>query len=116
MSASAGALATIRLGVVLLMLAAAAALLELLAAQAPGTPLYIGLLPGPVGALRELCSVLGLTLLVAGLLLPRTGWSMPRALVVCLYAGALIGIGAQAYAALHGMFAVQLRDLHPQAL
>jgi hypothetical protein len=109
--------ATIRLGVVTLMVAAASGVWELLAMQSPGTWLYIATLSGPITALRELTTVLGLLLLVAGWLMP---WASPerepRLLVVLMYAGTLLAAGAQLYAALHGMYGVQASDLRPDAL
>lgn len=109
--------ATIRLGIVALMAAAASSVWELLALQSPGTFLYIGTLFGPIAALRELTTVIGLLLLGAGWLMP---WASPKRepklLVANLYAGTLISIGAQVYAALHGMYGVQASDLRPDAL
>lgn len=109
--------ATIRLGVAALMLGALAGLWELLALQAPGTLLYIGMLAGPVGALRELALLLGLLLVAAGLLLP---WASregePRLLVALLYLGAVLALSAQIYGAAHGMNGVQVGDLRPDAL
>lgn len=109
--------ATIRLGLIVLMGAAVAGVWELLAMQSPGTPLYIGMLPGPIAALRELGTVAGLLLLCAGSLL---AWAKlerePKALVVLLHVGVVLGMGAQLYAALHGMHAVQAMDLRPDAL
>lgn len=109
--------ATIRLGVAALMLGALAGLWELLALQAPGTLLYIGMLAGPIGALRELTLLLGLLLVVAGLLLPWAGrGGEPRALVALLYMGVALALSAQVYGAAHGMNGVQLGDLRPDAL
>jgi hypothetical protein len=108
--------AVIRLGVCVLFVAAVAGVWELLALQAPGSPLYLAALPGPVSALRELAMNLGLLLLAAGLLAP---WAAtrgePKGLVLALHAGALLGLGAQLYCALTGMYGVQLYDLRPDA-
>ncbi len=109
--------ATIRLGVVALMLGALAGLWELLALQAPGTLLYIGMLSGPIGALRELALLLGLLLIAAGLLLPWASQGRePGVLVGLLYLGTALGLSAQVYGAAHGMNGVQLGDLRPDAL
>lgn len=85
--------------------------------QSPGTWLYIATLFGPIAALRELTTVIGLLLLAAGLLLP---WASPerepRLLVGLMYVGTALGVGAQLYAALHGMYGVQASDLRPDAL
>ena len=108
----------LRLGVATLMVAGAASVWELLALQAPGTPLYIGMLPGPVGALRELSGGLGVLLVLAGLAMPWTGRrrAEPRRLVAVLYAGTLLALTAQTYGAAHGMHGVQLGDLRRDAL
>jgi hypothetical protein len=110
-------IATIRLGVVTLMVAAASSVWELLAMQSPGTFLYIATLSGPIAALRGLTTVIGLLLLGAGWLMP---WASPerepRRLVTSMYAGTLLGVGAQLYATLHGMYGVQASDLRPDAL
>lgn len=109
--------ATIRLAVGLWMVAAASGFWELIAAQSPGTPLYVGMLSEPFQALRELASVLGVSLFAAAWLMP---WGFPegepRWFVGANYAGSLACVGAQLYAALHGMHAVQASDLRPDAL
>jgi hypothetical protein len=109
--------ATIRLGVITLMVAAASSVWELLAMQSPGTWLYIATLFGPIAALRELTTVIGLLLLAAGLLLP---WASPerepKLLVGLMHVGTILGVGAQLYATLHGMYGVQASDLRPDAL
>jgi hypothetical protein len=110
--------ATVRLGVASLMIAALVSVWELLALQAPGSPLYIGMLPGPITSLRELSTVIGLVLVAAGLISPWTsgGRGGSRALVAMLFAGTLLALGAQAYGALQGMNGVQLADMRPDAL
>lgn len=109
--------ASIRLGVVILILAAFAGGWELLARQAPGSPLYIGMLPGPVAALRELSLSVGLLLVGAGLLMPwAAGSREPWILLALLGVGALMGVGGQVYGAIHGMYGVQLMDLREDAL
>ena len=107
----------IRLGVVLWMLAALSSIWELWALQSPGTPLYLGMLSGPIGTLRELTATFGTVLVLAGLLFPRAGFERePRALVGALHLGAFLAVGAQLYAALHGMYGTQASDLRPDAL
>jgi hypothetical protein len=114
---TASGIAAIRLGVVALMAGALAGLWELLALQAPGTLLYIGMLSGPITALRELAMLLGLLLVAAGLLLPWASQGRePRVLLAMLYAGALLALVAQTYGAAQGMNGVQLGDLRPDAL
>jgi hypothetical protein len=109
--------ATVRLGVVVLMVAAVASAWELLAMQSPGTPFYIGMLPGPIATLRELSMVTGLLLMASGALMP---WAYPehepRLLVALMHVGSVLALGAQLYAALHGMYGVQASDLRPDAL
>jgi hypothetical protein len=118
MSTSPSGTATVRLGVAALMFAAAASVWELLALQAPGTPLYIGMLPGPITSLRELATALGVLLVLAGMTIPwaSRGRPEPRRLVTALYAGTLLALGAQTYGATQGMGGVQLLDLRADAL
>src|SRR6476660_7130901 len=52
------------LGAALLLCGTLAGIWEVLACQAPGTALFIGMLPGPISALRELAFSLGLLLLI----------------------------------------------------
>lgn len=110
--------ASLRLGASVLLLAGVAAAWELIALQSPGTPLYVGVLPGPIGALRELATTVGLLLIAAALLMPRASHGrLPlRALIALLYLGTLAGLGAQVYGALHGMYVVQALDLRSDAL
>lgn len=108
--------ASVRLGVVLLMLAALAGGWQLLAQQAPGSPLYIGTLPGPIGALRELATSVGLLLLAAALLMPwASDQREPWGIVTLLYVGAVLGVGGQLYGAIRGMNGVQFMDLREDA-
>ena len=107
----------LRAAVVALLCGALSAVWELFARQAPGSPFYLGILPGPVILLRELCVTLGLLLLGAGLLLRWAfGGPPPRWIVVALCGGSALAIGAQLYGALSGMYGVQVRDLRPDAL
>jgi len=110
--------ATVRLGVVALMIAALASVWELVALQASGSPLYIGMLPGPVTSLRELSTVIGLLLCGAGITMPWAsgGRGEPRVLVRMLQVGTVLVLGAQAYGATQGMNGVQLGDLRPDAM
>ncbi|MFI5308943.1 MAG: hypothetical protein ACHQ53_16415 [Polyangiales bacterium] len=109
--------AVIRLGVCALMVAAGSSVWQLLAAQAPGTPLYIGMLEGPVAALRGLATSIGLVLFAAAWLLP---WAFPerepKRLVALLYVGTVLGLGGEIYGAVRGMFGMQLADMRPDAL
>lgn len=103
----------IRLGMSLLLGAVAAGIWELLASQSPGTPLFIGMLSGPIGALRELCTTLGLLMLITSLLLAGSQQVPPPALVWLLHVGTLTSVGSQLYGALYGMPGVQVVDFRP---
>lgn len=107
----------VRCGVGVLLFAVGAGAWEVLARQAPGSVLYLGVLPEPVAALRELAIVLGLLLFVAGAL---CGWAFggpaPTWLRVVLCGGALLALAAQAYGAAAGMYGVQVQDLRADAL
>ena len=78
------------------------------------------MLPGPIGALRELATVLGLLLVVAALWMPAAAAVRARVplsiLVALLYAGSALALGAQLYAALHGMYGTQIVDMRADAL
>jgi hypothetical protein len=89
---------------------------ELLALQAPGSPLYLGVLPGPVALLRELSLTLGLLLLGAELLAARAASPLPRSLRRTLVGGAVLAVLAQAYGAALGMYGLQVLDLRADAL
>jgi hypothetical protein len=101
------------LGIGLLIASAAAGAWEVLALQSPGTPLYIGMLPGPIGALRSLALALGLIVLVSALLLTCNDQLPPRWAVLLLFVGSLASVGAQLYGAVHGMPGVQMVDFRP---
>jgi len=107
----------VRASVALLLFAALAAAFELVALQAPGSPLYLGVLPGPLAMLRELSITLGLLSLGAELLAPRAyATDLPRSVALLLCGGAWLAVLAQSYGALHGMYGVQLKDLRADAL
>jgi hypothetical protein len=112
--------ATLGLGVLALIAAGCSGAWELLALQSPGTVLYIGMLPGPISALRELATVLGLLFVVAALWMPAAALVRARVplsiLVALLYAGGALALGAQLYAALHGMYGTQIVDMRADAL
>ena len=106
-------------GVLTLGAGLAAGVWELIALQVPGSPLYIGVLPGPIGALRELCMLLGLLTLAAAALMPRAyeGASARRARIASLLitGGIALAIGARVYGAANGMHGVQASDLRADA-
>jgi hypothetical protein len=107
----------VRMAVGVLLLAALAGGWEVLARQAPGSVLYLGVMPEPIAALRELATMLGLLLFVAGLLMR---WAFaglpPRWVAIGLYGGTLLAVLAQAYGAARGMYGIQLQDLRADAL
>ena len=106
------------LAAALLLLAAAAlaGAVELFALQAPGSPLYLGVLPGPLGVLRELALELGLLLLAGDVLAARAPQPLPRRLTRLLSSGAALAVLAQAYGAAQGMYGLQVKDLRADAL
>lgn len=103
----------LRLAGALLLAAAAAGVWELLASQAPGTPLYLGVLPGPVERLRHDSFDFGVVMAIAGLLLRDR--EVPRRMLVWLCAGSVLMLLAGVYAAATGMSGVQLLDLRADA-
>lgn len=104
----------IRLGVVLLGLAAVAGLLELFARQAPFTVLALEMLPSPIQQLRDAALVHAFLALLAGLLLPAA-WApeAPVRFVRALVAGHVMLFTALLYAALTGRMAVQIWNPEP---
>jgi hypothetical protein len=111
--AGASARAVLRIGGCVLAAAALAGAWEWLAGQAPGSPLYIGMLPSPIERLRAEAFDFGTVVLIAGLLLgPRV---LPRRVLIWLGLGALLILVSGLYAATTGMPGVQLRDLRPDA-
>ncbi|HMI91622.1 MAG TPA: hypothetical protein VK509_09685 [Polyangiales bacterium] len=107
----------IRMAVGVLLFAALAGGWEVLARQAPGSVLYLGVMPEPIAALRELATMLGLLLFAAGALMR---WAFagppPRWVALGLYGGALLSLAAQAYGAARGMYGIQLQDLRADAM
>jgi hypothetical protein len=108
-----------RLAVLVLGYAALARVYELFALQVPGSPLYIGVLPGPIGALRELGLALALLLFAAASLARWAfGVETSRSARIAgwlLASGTVLALAAQTYGALHGMHGVQMSDLRPDA-
>lgn len=103
--------ALLRFGFGLLVVAAAASVWAMLARQAPGSPVYLGMLSGPIETLRDSATVLGLVFVSTALLLPSLIEGRAATwLVVIACLGASLDIGAGIYAALHGLHAIQLRD------
>ncbi len=106
----------VRLGAVLLVLAAAAGVWEMLAMQIPSSQYRVGVLPGPVAQLREMAVVLGLSAFAAAWLLP---WIAPDRepwpLCVGVHVGAVVTLGAMVYGATTGMYGVQIYDPRPDS-
>lgn len=113
---SAATRAIVRLALWSLGIAALSGAWELLARQSPGTPLYLGQLPGPIMALRQTAMHLGVLLLGAGWLVQA---ALPQArqpgLLGVLHVGAALTLGAGFYAASTGLQGVQLLDPRPDA-
>jgi hypothetical protein len=103
----------LRLAGALLLAAAAAGVWELLASQAPGTPLYLGILPAPVERLRHDSFDFGVLLAIAGLVLGER--EVPRRVLLWLGLGSVLMLLAGLYAAATGMPGVQIIDLRADA-
>lgn len=103
----------LRLAVIVLCVAAGAGVWEMLASQAPGSPLWIGMLPGPIESLRETATLLGLLLLAASWLVSA---ALPRALEFALHATVALTLLAALYGAATGMHGVQAVDLRSDAV
>ena len=114
MQASESSRVLLRLAVCVLCVAAGAGVWEVLASQAPGSPLWIGMLPGPIEMLREAAVVAGLLLLAASCLVREL--SLSRALLIALHVAVVVTLLAALYGALTGMHGVQAIDLRPDAV
>jgi hypothetical protein len=107
------ALSILRLGCSVLLAAALAGAWEILAAQAPGSPLYLGMLPGPIANLRESASELGVLLVLASLLLGER--DVGGRWFGALAAGTALTLLCGLYGAAMGMHGTQLFDLRADA-
>jgi hypothetical protein len=116
MNVTPSARAIVRLAIVLLVVTALTALWEFFALQAPGSPLSIGMLPGPIGSLRATALTLGLALLSVAYLLP---WAYqnkePCLTLVLVYLGTVMVLGGSFYGAFNGMSGIQIIDPRPDA-
>lgn len=84
---------------------------ELLAAQAPFTPLHTGTLSAPVRQLRQTCFTLSLLYFAAAWLLPLYAPDKePRVLAAVLVTGTSITLVAMIWAASVGMMGLQAFD------
>ncbi len=101
----------VRVGLALWWVAALACVWEVLALQAPDSPLHLGVLSGPIAQLRTFSFALGLGAIVAGSLWPALyAAGEGRAVALLLALGALVHVTALAYAAGRGLIAVQALD------
>lgn len=107
------ALPVLRLGGALLLTAAVVGVWEVLASQAPGSVLYLGVLPGPVERLRNETFDFAVLLLIGGLLLGDR--QLPGRVLIWLGLGSALVLLAGLYASITGMNGVQMRDLRPDA-
>ncbi|HEY2736478.1 MAG TPA: hypothetical protein VGI70_20905 [Polyangiales bacterium] len=103
----------LRLGCGVLVFGALAGAWETLASQAPGSALYIGMLPGPIELLRETALTWGLLITLAGVLLAER--SLSGRWFAALYSGVAMTLGAGLYGAATGMHGVQASDLRLDA-
>lgn len=84
--------------------------------QVPSAEYRVGVLPGPIGQLREMAVVLGLTSIAAAWLVPFIAPSRePWALCIAVHVGAVVTLGAMAYGATTGMYGVQMLDPRPDS-
>lgn len=104
----------LRLGCIALCVAALAGVWELLAEQAPGSRLSIGMLPGPIQLLREAATTFGVLLALAGLLVAER--TLPVGLLWALRAGLGLLVVTGAYAGALGMHGLQAADMRPDAV
>ncbi|MBN1654946.1 MAG: hypothetical protein JXA30_14345 [Deltaproteobacteria bacterium] len=105
-----------RTAVVLLLLAAITSVFELFARQAPGSRFALELLPGPISALRNTCTTLGVLFFATAWLLPSISRPRePRWTVRLALAGATLTVGSSIYGALNSMYGIQITDLRPDA-
>jgi hypothetical protein len=114
MQAPESARVLLRLAVFVLCVGAGAGVWEVLASQAPGSPLWIGMLPGPIEMLREAATVVGLLLLAASYLVGDL--QLPRGLLIALHVAVVVTLLAALYGASMGMHGVQAIDLRADAI
>jgi hypothetical protein len=101
----------VRLGLLLWLAAALTTVWELLALQPPTSPLHLGILAGPIAQLSNFAFAHGCVALLLGSLWARLYEAGRGRRVAWLFAcGALLHLLALAYAASHGLLAIQLLD------
>ncbi|MDB4985120.1 MAG: hypothetical protein JWN04_298 [Myxococcaceae bacterium] len=103
-------------GFALWLLAALAAVWEVLALQPPDSPLHLGILSGPIAQLSALAFALGTVAASVGLLWPMLYVAGEgRVVAWLLVVGAALHVLALLLAASRGLLAVQLLDPRPDA-
>jgi len=105
----------LRLGALTLVAGLVAGVFELMATQAPYTPLHFGVLAAPFAQLRASGLWLSLFAFVAAGLRPRLGEREPWILFGLYALGTLMSLSAMAWAAAQGMMAIQVFDPRPGA-
>lgn len=106
--------ALLRFAFGLLVIGAGCSLWALLAKQAPGSPVYLGMLAGPIESVRDSATVLGLVFLAVASLLPGLADGRVAVVLVAVACiGASLEIGTGLYAATHGLHAIQFKDPRP---
>lgn len=103
----------LRLGCWVLLAAVLAGIWEILAAQAPGSPLYLGMLPGPISDLRESALVVGVLLVLASLV--SGGQDAGGRWFGVLAGGSVLTLLSGLYGGAMGMHGSQLFDLRADA-
>jgi len=106
----------LRLGALTLLVGLAAGIFELMATQAPYTPLHFGVLAAPFTQLRSSAFWLSLFACVCAWLRPKLGSEREVWILFgLLSAGSVLSLGAMAWAAGEGMMAIQVFDPRPGA-
>jgi len=106
----------LRLGALTLLIGLGAGVFELMATQAPYTPLHFGVLAAPFSQLRGAAFWLGLFAFVCAWLRPRLGSERASWILFGLVsAGSVLSLSAMAWAAAEGMMAIQVFDPRPGA-
>jgi hypothetical protein len=106
----------VRTAVVLLVIAALTSIWELFAYQAPGSSFSLGILPGPIVALRNTCTTMGVIFIAVAWVMPWVSQpDEPRWMVWLAVVGAVLTVGASFYGALNSMYVIQIVDLRPDA-
>jgi hypothetical protein len=103
----------LRLGSFVFGVAVLAGLWEMLADQAPGSPLFVGMLPAPIERLRSDALIFGMLLWLGAFSLGEQ--TLADRVLACLWVGGVMLLGSELYAAMNGMPGMQLQDLRADA-